>query len=730
MRAAAPVVLVVAAVLVVQTAWCARFRDFRFTTKNISSTLDNLLAVGRYDKRIRPDLGGPPTLVTVGIYIKSMSDVSETDQRYSMDTYFRQSWFDPRLRFSLPGIDEFSMSWLFLDRVWKPDTYIVNGYRSYLHRITVPNKFARVRSDGFVTYSMRLTLQASCPMHLRKFPLDSQRCPLLIGSYGYMASDLVYAWHPTGVGLEPGVELAQYDLVNVTITDELLIRRGAEEFSMISAMFHLRRNTGYYTLQVFVPCGLIVCSSWVSFWIDPDAVPARVSLAVTTVLSMTTMGFGGRSSMPKVNYATALDWFVIMCFAFVFAVMLEYAAINFIDKVTVDLRRLLEERKRKKKNSTGSVHASVSVAGPDALAAALSLPTAIRRSRSSSLDADTRPGGAQHLRRSLQERGPRWRPSAHSTEAAFSAAPAGSSSTNTTPVTLPPRTEAPAPAATPRTLELSVTASSGYVVTSPKVSDRTAFLSSAALMTDGARPTTVAGRAVATATIREGTETSTTRNGAGSPASTLRPWASSGASTPTARRGARTPDPVLRTAPALIVTPTTSADRTTGPRPSPSHSHTEDEIAFADQGNSAGAQGDVLASSSNYIIPIEVDARPAQDSLGVPLVVPEVEGVARQGSPTLRRTQSLRRCLSVPYRLWEQTRFLPNEEDVTRQMQSNEEPEKFTKIDIVSRKVFPIAFVSMLIMYWIMYGFYISDVFPGEEGKDVLYELAYPKKKV
>ncbi|KAE8752974.1 hypothetical protein FOCC_FOCC000320, partial [Frankliniella occidentalis] len=319
-------------------------------------------------------------MVTVGIYIKSMSDVSETDQRYSMDTYFRQSWFDPRLRFSLPGIDEFSMSWLFLDRVWKPDTYIVNGYRSYLHRITVPNKFARVRSDGFVTYSMRLTLQASCPMHLRKFPLDSQRCPLLIGSYGYMASDLVYAWHPTGVGLEPGVELAQYDLVNVTITDELLIRRGA---------------------------------------------------AVTTVLSMTTMGFGGRSSMPKVNYATALDWFVIMCFAFVFAVMLEYAAINFIDKVTVDLRRLLEERKKKKKekkdidkvtvdlrrlleerkqkkkkNSTGSVHASVSVAGPDALATALSLPTAVRRSRSSSLDAGTRPGGAQHLRRSLQERGP------------------------------------------------------------------------------------------------------------------------------------------------------------------------------------------------------------------------------------------------------------------------------------------------------------------------------------
>ena len=71
------------------------------------------------------------------------------------------------------------------------------------------------------------------------------------------------------------------------------------------------------------------------------------------MLSMTTMGFGGRASMPRVNHATALDWFVIMCFAFVFAVLVEYAAINFIDKVTVDLRRLLEERAKRKKSNVG-----------------------------------------------------------------------------------------------------------------------------------------------------------------------------------------------------------------------------------------------------------------------------------------------------------------------------------------------------------------------------------------
>ena len=47
--------------------------------------------------------------------------------------------------------------------------------------------------------------------------------------------------------------------------------------------FHLRRNIGYFVLQLYVPCGLIVSCSWVNFWIDPDAVPARVQLGNTAM---------------------------------------------------------------------------------------------------------------------------------------------------------------------------------------------------------------------------------------------------------------------------------------------------------------------------------------------------------------------------------------------------------------------------------------------------------------
>ncbi|XP_071439190.1 gamma-aminobutyric acid receptor subunit alpha-4-like [Hetaerina americana] len=324
-------------------------RSYRFSTSNVTALLDSLLAKDHYDYRIRPDFGGPPVLVTVNMHIKSMGPVSEMDEMYVMDCYFRQVWYDRRLSFNFSGLTEFSMSWLFLERIWKPDTFFTNGKKSYLHRITVPNKFIRLRKDGFLTYSMRLTILARCRMHLRKFPLDSQACPLFIGSYGYNSKDVLYQWQVKGsVGLEPGVELAQYDLVSISTEGEAMEKRGNDTYSVIRVFFFLKRHTGYFMLQVYVPCGLIVSCSWVSFWIDPDAVPARVSLGVTTVLSMTTMGFGGRAQMPKVSYATALDWFVILCFSFVFAVMVEYAAINFIDKIRTDVKRKADEEKKKR----------------------------------------------------------------------------------------------------------------------------------------------------------------------------------------------------------------------------------------------------------------------------------------------------------------------------------------------------------------------------------------------
>jgi hypothetical protein len=54
----AAIVTIVVALMVLWNPSGAVLRDYRFLSKNITSTLDQLLNKSRYDKRIRPDFGG------------------------------------------------------------------------------------------------------------------------------------------------------------------------------------------------------------------------------------------------------------------------------------------------------------------------------------------------------------------------------------------------------------------------------------------------------------------------------------------------------------------------------------------------------------------------------------------------------------------------------------------------------------------------------------------------
>lgn len=53
------------------------------------------------------------------------------------------------------------------------------------------------------------------------------------------------------------------------------------------------------------------------------------ALGITTVLTMTTISTGVRSSLPRISYVKAIDIYLVMCFVFVFAALLEYAAVNY-----------------------------------------------------------------------------------------------------------------------------------------------------------------------------------------------------------------------------------------------------------------------------------------------------------------------------------------------------------------------------------------------------------------
>lgn len=103
-------------------------------------------------------------------------------------------------------------------------------------------------------------------------------------------------------------------------------------YSKLVCEIQFVRSMGYYLIQIYIPAGLIVIISWVSFWLHRNATPARVALGVTTVLTMTTLMSSTNSALPKISYVKSIDVYLGTCFVMVFASLLEYATVGYLGK--------------------------------------------------------------------------------------------------------------------------------------------------------------------------------------------------------------------------------------------------------------------------------------------------------------------------------------------------------------------------------------------------------------
>ena len=54
-------------------------------------------------------------------------------------------------------------------------------------------------------------------------------------------------------------------------------------------------------------------AQWISFWIKPEAAPARVTLGVTSLLTLSTQHAKSQSALPPVSYVKSIDSFMNAC---------------------------------------------------------------------------------------------------------------------------------------------------------------------------------------------------------------------------------------------------------------------------------------------------------------------------------------------------------------------------------------------------------------------------------
>uniref|UniRef100_A0A3B3WG56 Glycine receptor, alpha 4b n=1 Tax=Poecilia mexicana TaxID=48701 RepID=A0A3B3WG56_9TELE len=338
--------------VVLSPARSALCKEMKFPSRALkppspSDFLDKLMGrTSGYDARIRPNFKGPPVNVTCNIFINSFGSITETTMDYRLNVFLRQQWNDPRLAYKEYPDDSLDLDPSMLDSIWKPDLFFANEKGANFHEVTTDNKLLRIFQNGNVLYSIRLTLTLSCPMDLKNFPMDSQTCIMQLESFGYTMNDLIFEWLDVGaVQVADDLTLPQFVLKEEKGLGYCTKNYNTGKFTCIEVKFYLERQMGYYLIQMYIPSLLTVILSWVSFWINMDAAPARVGLGITTVLTMTTQSSGSRASLPKVSYVKAIDIWMAVCLLFVFAALLEYAAVNFVSRQHKEFFRLRKKLK-------------------------------------------------------------------------------------------------------------------------------------------------------------------------------------------------------------------------------------------------------------------------------------------------------------------------------------------------------------------------------------------------
>ena len=194
-----------------------------------------------------------------------------------------------------------------------------------------------ISKDHEVEYHVPTNIKIHCPFNFERFPFDSQICPLNLASFSLTNEtfkisgdikmevsashqrDLQYILH-----IKPLREEEKVQEFNIGGETDI------EFYSVHGFNILLRRSIHRIIPRTFLPTGLLVMLSWVSFVIDPSIVPGRMALLVTLLLVLINISNGLTNEIPMSNSLTALEQWMLLCIVFVIGAIAEYSYILFL----------------------------------------------------------------------------------------------------------------------------------------------------------------------------------------------------------------------------------------------------------------------------------------------------------------------------------------------------------------------------------------------------------------
>lgn len=199
---------------------------------------------------------------------------------------------------------------------WRPELRFVNE-AAPASLVTID---LYARPNGRVVAVQRFNVTLSTQLDLRRFPFDEQRLPIVIEPRGHDADRVLLSADIAHSDLAKAkyAELSQWRSPALSAR---VVTHQREDYAINSLVFtvSLHRGSNSYVWKFLLPLFLIVLLSWVSFWLSPEEFKTKDQLGtlVSTLLIIVAFNITATASLPRTNYVTYIDAFLLACFMFV-----------------------------------------------------------------------------------------------------------------------------------------------------------------------------------------------------------------------------------------------------------------------------------------------------------------------------------------------------------------------------------------------------------------------------
>eukprot|EP00005_Dracoamoeba_jomungandri_P004999 CAMPEP_0174259266 /NCGR_PEP_ID=MMETSP0439-20130205/8113_1 /TAXON_ID=0 /ORGANISM="Stereomyxa ramosa, Strain Chinc5" /LENGTH=248 /DNA_ID=CAMNT_0015343079 /DNA_START=73 /DNA_END=815 /DNA_ORIENTATION=+ len=230
------------------------------------------------------------------------------------------------------------------DREFNPQIRIKNEIE-----LTVVEDRLRLREPktGLVTHTTRYRGRLANYPQLHDFPFDTQVLEIIITSSGHTGKNW-FASHPTRKSDLQTFELQEWQVLGLGNPEMTKTEAGESSTGASYPEYHIRvpirRYYSYYVFSIAAILGLLVSLSYFTSAIPLEDLTQRLTVNILLILAVIAFKYSVSECLPRINYLTVLDKYVMSAFLFLYSMGLEnFIVIAFIDDIekAVHLDQLL-----------------------------------------------------------------------------------------------------------------------------------------------------------------------------------------------------------------------------------------------------------------------------------------------------------------------------------------------------------------------------------------------------